>query len=600
MTPARYAACLCVFQAALAVSPAPAQTPTVQTTQTTQNSTQPEYTIRTRVPITILDVIVTDRDGHPVHDLTEADFTILEDNQEVAAKSFEEHRTDTLPATPLAPPPPLPANTFTNVIPATPDRPINILLLDSSNAPMQVQQIVQQQMLAYVARMPPGAQFAVFSLTTHLTILQGFTTDPGLVRAAITGKKNIAQLSALEDFGQDPMNGEVTDGPRWVQVEHEGQAAAMRAQYTFAALAQIARFLSGVPGRKNLIWFGGSFPTQYPPVADSYLFPPPGSPPNANGGAPPPVYDVDTDLKAVIEQLARARVALYPIDGRGVENILPENKSATKLSAHGAMILGEQDTMLTLAERTGGKAFYNTNGLTEAVEKAVDLGANFYTLIYTPTNQNLDTRFRNIKVRVNRPGLHLIYRNGYYANPPEVSTTGRKLLPQPTPMEAAMLRGAPAPSQVRFQVSVALKPTPPPRASPGYLPNGFAPPATKDTRPTYRRYTLAYTLTAADLAFATTADGSRTAHFQFAVLVYNAADGNLANSTATEVHAVFNTANYKAALLNGLTGDLDADVPTKGDFVLRIGIRDFTSNRVGVIEVPLAALRPGPAQTASP
>jgi len=63
-------------------------------------------------------------------------------------------------------------------------------------------------------------------------------------------------------------------------------------------------------------------------------------------------------------------------------------------------------------------AFYNTNGLTQAVSKAIEEGSNYYTLTYSPSNVQWDERFRTIKVKVTEPGVQLTYRNGYYAVDP--------------------------------------------------------------------------------------------------------------------------------------------------------------------------------------
>ena len=67
--------------------------------------------------------------------------------------------------------------------------------------------------------------------------------------------------------------------------------------------------------------------------------------------------------------------------------------------------------MQAMAEDTGGHAFINTNGLTQAVEEAIENGSNYYTLTYAPTNAVWDSRFRAIKVKVDQPGVKLNYRN---------------------------------------------------------------------------------------------------------------------------------------------------------------------------------------------
>jgi hypothetical protein len=75
--------------------------------------------------------------------------------------------------------------------------------------------------------------------------------------------------------------------------------------------------------------------------------------------------------------------------------------------------------MNSVAEQTGGKAFYNTNDLNRAIRDSMDDGSTYYTLGYYPENKDWDGRFRRISVKVNRPGIKLHYRQGFYAVEPK-------------------------------------------------------------------------------------------------------------------------------------------------------------------------------------
>src|SRR5258708_37104025 len=76
------------------------------------------------------------------------------------------------------------------------------------------------------------------------------------------------------------------------------------------------------------------------------------------------------------------------------------------------------DAMEELADRTGGRAAYNTNDLTSAISRAMDDSRVTYTIGYYSTDQNQDGKFREIKVRVDRGGLGVPYRKGYFAFKP--------------------------------------------------------------------------------------------------------------------------------------------------------------------------------------
>jgi hypothetical protein len=77
--------------------------------------------------------------------------------------------------------------------------------------------------------------------------------------------------------------------------------------------------------------------------------------------------------------------------------------------------------MQDLAERTGGKAFYNRNDIDGAIRRSFDDGATYYTLAYYPANSRWDGKFRKIHLKVDRPGIKLRYRLGYYAVDPKAA-----------------------------------------------------------------------------------------------------------------------------------------------------------------------------------
>jgi hypothetical protein len=244
-----------------------------------------------------------------------------------------------------------------------------------------------------------------------------------------------------------------------------GNPMAMRAQYTLGAMREIARYLSGMPGRKNLIWFSGSFPPKWP----------------ADTGA---CYDFTSELTAATGILANAHVVINPIESRGLR--IDNNTNRTLLEEHYNMDLR--------ADQTGGHAVYTSNDLAGAVDNAINLGSNFYTLTYTPTNQTLDTRFRTIKVTISQPNLHLTYRNGYYAVAPETDSRGKKI-DVVTPMQAAMMRGALPATQILFRIKVIESP-----ASEILSPENQ--PDAKLMHPPYRHYSIAFVIAGAYLCSA--------------------------------------------------------------------------------------------------
>jgi hypothetical protein len=176
---------------------------------------------------------------------------------------------------------------------------------------------------------------------------------------------------------------------------------------TLKSLEVIANHLANVPGRKNLIWVSGGFPLtigfdEIPkidsPIREHRMF----------------TQEMDHAIRAV----NNANIAIYPVDARGL--VVPPQFSA---AASGPPITAPRlkplvpylDTMAELADRTGGRASYNNNDLKNAIRRAMDDSKVTYTLGYYPLSSDPDGKFRDIKVKVNRPGANVRSRKGYFA-----------------------------------------------------------------------------------------------------------------------------------------------------------------------------------------
>ena len=244
-------------------------------------------TIRTSSDLVVVDVVASDSQQNPVHKLTAADFTLLEDGKPQTVKIFEEHQTQ--PLAPLPPAPKLDPGIFTNYSIAPANGALNILLLDKLNTPMDAQSVVRDQVLKFLKEVHPGTRIAIFSLTIDLKLLQGFTTNPELLRALVEGKKGSQGASPLMNnamegdqpgaddpmydmdadmLGNDPSAAIILANLQQFEVEQQSFQLQLRARYTLDALNQLARYMSALPGRKNLIWFSGSFPVNILPDPD--------------------------------------------------------------------------------------------------------------------------------------------------------------------------------------------------------------------------------------------------------------------------------------------------------------------------------------------
>jgi hypothetical protein len=378
--------------------------------------------------------------------------------------------------------------------------------------------------------------------------------------------------------------------------ENNGSQDVSRVLTTLANLQRLATFLNSFPGRKNVIWFSAGFPLNVDP--------------NVNENDPnDSVVRNDEEVRKTDNLLTRAQVAVYPVDARGVftdpARGLTAQVNPTAISANsGAQDAAEQlafmqqtsqehESMFAMAEDTGGEAFVNTNDLTQAVTKAVEDGSNYYTLTYSPTNVQWDGRFRAIKVKVvDQPGLKLSYREGYYADDPEDRSkvvAGQSAMgagPANT-MVTAMMHGGPDPAEILFKVRIRPAATPP-EETPLNSNHTNPDPKVKVTGP-FKEYGVDMVPDAHAVSCPLTPTGTHRCALEVLTYVYND-DGQLLITAHNAVSQALSAADYMKMQASGMAFHQEVSVPVKGRYYLRTAIHDLNSDRVGAVEVPVAAV----------
>jgi len=585
--------------------PAAAQDPSGQ-------DTAQVVTLHERSNLVVIDVVVTDSKHNPVHDLKQSDFTLLENNKLQHIRNFEEHSPATDTET-FVPAPKLPPGLFSNRAPKPAGGPVNVLLLDYLNTPLNAQPYARKQLLQFLDKAPAGTRIAIFGMTTKLYMLQGFTTDPKVLKAALSSGAGAAQVSQIlaDPIGGGPVTESsvssalssltevdnvapevLADISRFAALESSFQQD-IRAKYTLGGFQQLARYLEGIPGRKNVIWFSGSFPLNVDPNVNE-------QDPNDS------VVRNDEELRTTDNLLTRAQVAVYPVDARGVMTDPSQDVSAeiTSISAStGAQAAQstmdflnqtaqENETMYAMAEDTGGEAFVNSNNLTQSVEKAIENGSNYYTLTYTPSNAEWDGRFRAIKIKLADSSVKLSYRNGYFADDPNDRSrliAGETALSRApvSAMTTAMLHGGPDPAEILFKV----------RIRPASSPPDLLPLKTNRTNPDpkvaingpYKQYGVDLVPDAHSVSCPATANGSRRCALELTTYVYNS-DGQVLITANNSIRATLLPADYAKLQTTGMAFHQQISVPVKGQYYLRTAIHDLVSDRVGAVEVPVAAV----------
>jgi VWFA-related protein len=546
----------------------------------------PAPTLKVYARETIVDVTVTDSKGNPVHGLTQSDFTIKEDNKPQPIRSFEEFGTQTAKILPKLPP-----GVYTNLQPPPSSSAVNILLLDGLNTaptdatdPDQVgqsfaiQDRVKQGAAKFLKSMPPGTQAAVLDLSRGLRILENVSSDPELLSASVS----------TMDMNMD---GRAATIPQWCAQQDT------RNRMTLEALRQIAADTTSIKGKKNLIWFSAGMPS----ITDSTV--------NSQGGTGGSVMsvhgclpDYTSDLLKTYGLLAAAQVVIYPVGARimgsdifspiGPGPPIPPDTPIT----YPQYVAEEQLSLESVAEATGGTAYYNTNDLAAAAAQAVAKAASYYTISYVPPGQKYNWAHHAIKVTVDVPDAHLIYRQTYDAVDPNTlrpapglslasdfaETNPANSHPDPeVTMRLAMGRAMPTSQQLLFDVQVEpstapAKPTDPPVF-------GMLDPKLKDKPLT--RYSFVYALPARQITFTESPDNTRHASLEFDLAAYDS-DGKLINSLGQTLKVPLTTDQYQQLMKGPFRFFQQLDLPS-GQLFLRIGILDPTSAKIGTLEIPL-------------
>src|SRR5271157_5513188 len=434
-----------------------------------QQSAAPTFTAKTDL---VLVPVVVRQGKQPVTGLTKNDFKIFEDKIAQGIAFVK----------PTTPNPglrrPGGGDLFTNELEGYGEAPrLTIIAVDTMNTPFVHQSWLTHEVLKFLADSPALQEpTSLLAITPHgLRLIHDFTTDAASLTAAFehaAGKKpqkvsqssasNGASLPSLQD--KSPA---VLGVLSWVENDSTQDISRLveRLTRTLEALSMVAQSLSGIPGRKTLIWFTGAFPfsglddpgayllpklTTYakgaPKVKDSTAAYSPNSVTNvyapdsvANAYKANQSFTNESQLlrndelqilrplyERTMKLLADANVAIYPADARGVVVTFPGADQRLNINgdiANGTLDLGlnaaTEDflghvSMRNFAEMTGASPCYSNNDLGACLRNAVSDSQSYYLLGYYRDKKNNKPGWRTLKVAVNLAGAQVMARNGYF------------------------------------------------------------------------------------------------------------------------------------------------------------------------------------------
>ena len=406
---------------------------------------QPVFHAGTR--LVQVDVVARNKSG-PVAGLKKEDFTLFDEGSpqqisvfSVITKHSNKHAT------------PLSAGTVSNRLNRLGEEPASatVLLIDRLNTPIDTQPYANQKVIRFVQANGGRERVGIYTLGSALHVIQDLTDDPDRLERAARSLKPQDSRRLSADVSVDSTGDAITDAMVRRSLEGlEDITVSDHVQLTGEALAAIARHLAGVPGRKNLIWISGSFPI-FIQRAHYNL-------------------DFSKDVEAAARALTEADVAVYPVDARGLIGSSagvaeqPLQSSRSPIASPGGP--SGVDTMNTLAGLTGGRAFYNANGIEDSISEAIDDAQITYTLGFYPAEGAFDDKFHKLMVRVNQKSVNLRFRQGYFATktdstPPAAATTLSQLLQDPLDataigIHASTTADATQPGTVQVHVIVDL------------------------------------------------------------------------------------------------------------------------------------------------
>ncbi len=346
---------------------------------------QPDMqTLKLQARIVVLDVVVTDKSGHVVNNLTRDDFTILEDGKPQAIRSFEAPEKHMLP-------PDLTIDSTADLDKKDPDAPIDVIVLDEFNTQFTDMDYARYSIKKYVAAQP-----------------KKLTQPTELV--AVSNQK----FQVLHDYTQDgdaliaAMNKHLSIYPWDLVNNRTGRGTLDRLAVSLGALEQVAQATSGHPGHKNLIWVGHGFPGI-----------------NTVDLTPEQTTSINGAIQRALDMLRDARITLYTIDPTmmsvAVSDVTAETANETEDDT-GEDPFAAGVSFGGLAAATGGKAYKSRNDVDREIGTSVRDGSNFYTMSYSPSNDSgAAAAFRNIKIRLSQRGLLATTRTGYYSQPAQTN-----------------------------------------------------------------------------------------------------------------------------------------------------------------------------------
>ena len=372
--------------------------------QSTQPA-QPQYRVHVISELVLVNVVARDKKGNLIRGLKKEDFTVSEDGKRQDISTFDFENVDELATAGPS------ESTVTGAAPGgllhsanktaldARDRRLMLLFFDFSGMdPEQIERSVDAGKKFVQTKMLPADMIALVSLATNMHVDLDFTDDKTKVVSALSAYTS-GQGQGFDAGAEGSSEGAAETGGSYTPDDTDYNT--FTADRKLLALQSIMQTLGKISQKKSIIYF--------------------------SNGITQSGVDNQSALRAATAAAVKANVSIYPLDVRGLQ-AFPPGGEAQNASLHGQSAYNgnavfndlnsnaaSQETLSTLADDTGGKAFFDSNDFSGVFSQVQKDTSAYYVLGFTSNNPLKDGRFRHLKVQLNRQDVKLEYRSGYYA-----------------------------------------------------------------------------------------------------------------------------------------------------------------------------------------
>jgi VWFA-related protein len=375
------------------------------------------FVMKVNAELVLTNVVARDaKTGELVHGLKQSDFSVYENGKAQSISTFDFQSVDM--ATPLneATVSGLAAGVNGNgskaAVVARPEDLRNhrliVMFFDlSSMQPEDLDRSVEAARDFLKKKMQPADLVALVSLGDTLKVDQDFTAD----KDVLSNEVGIYNGSEGQGFAQgaNANSNQVEDTTGYTPDESEYND--LNTDRELFALRAVSKSLERISEKKSLLYFSGGI--------------------SRDG------IENQASLRAAINAAVRANLAIYSVDTRGLQAVSPLGDASTgSLRGTGAFNgaaltnnmnqnFATQEVMATLSSDTGGKAFFDSNDFAPAFAQVQRDTSAYYAVGFHSTNPARDGKYRKLTIKINRPGIKLEYRPGYYA-PADFQHSGKE------------------------------------------------------------------------------------------------------------------------------------------------------------------------------